>query len=245
VRYNPCGHVVTFLRRGIRTDCLFNRNSDETATIEWYPAALDAPVLPYPSKIRPLSQAYYPYAPTDIGEVYGASRKLNHKKTPPFVAGQHLCGTRDDFELGGIRDASPPPVVYDKNLIPVCCQPAVVADGGAAASGTADINVQPGTAHHYRFQWMDNLETINVVLALDPFNPGHWNFNSGAAQVDLYAPGVPGGVPGEWFADSVNFLHPLLTWQGGPTWDGHGLQTLTNIILGVTPAWDATVTFID
>lgn len=200
-------------------------------------------MLPYPSKIRPLSDVYFPWVANDVGEVYGEARTLNHKKTPPFVAGQHICGTRKDFEIGGVRDDVAPAVVYDQNQIPVCCQPAFVGEGGAAASGTADISVVPGVIR-YRFQATNGIDTIDIVL--DPITIGMQHFWRGfdsTYSAQLYKPGDLDPI--DWGAVLVRLdLTGFTRWNRAPSWDGFGTTVFTWLLQTMPgPMWsDLTVT---
>lgn len=213
---------MAFLRRTIRTACRFNRDSTDTATIEWYKAAPGAPVLPYPSKIRPLSDVYFPWVDTDVGEVYGAERRLNHKVAPPFVAGQHICGTREDFTRGGTLDSISPPVEYDANWIPLCCEPALVAEGGVASSGTADLTVVPPTTYTNSYGIAGGFHLPVCVVSVT-INQQEWTGSSIFGTIRLRSPIYPGHTG--WTLEMLGSL--FCTWSYPSSWNGHGEQEFT------------------
>lgn len=117
------------------------RDSDDEVDIIWYPAAPDAPVLGYPSRIQQLDNVNWPWMAEGVGEVFDTPRPFVNRKVIPFLPLNHVCGTAEDFEQGGTRNASLPPVLYDRNQIPICCGPPFLGQGGAVGTGTATVTV--------------------------------------------------------------------------------------------------------
>lgn len=184
-------------------------------------------MLPYPSKIRPLSDVYFPWVQNDVGEVYGAERKLNHKVAPPFIVGQHVCGTREDFEVGGTRDAISPPVVYDKNGIPLCCQPAIVGEGGDADSGIADISVTPGTTYADSYELYSALPApVSLMSFTIPQQEwvGFLSYPGLSGTARLRSPLYPGNTT--WTLETFGGF-PVCSWITAASWNGHGFHTWT------------------
>jgi hypothetical protein len=212
----------------VSVDCRFFKDDPTTAKIVWYPAADGAPCLPYPSKFRPRSQAYFGWIDTDIGEVAGAPARLNHKKTPPFVAGQHVCGTAEDFSSGAVYNPALPPVQYDKNGIPICCQPAVVGAGGFGATGTADFSVTPPSYSTVYFcggtpvpafemdQTIANQEWVSAPLP---------------TVYTLRSPLYPGNTG--WTLTAVSLLTSC-SWATAATWNGLGVRAFALVSGGCT-----------
>lgn len=213
MRYNPCGRVVAFLRNGYTTNCRFWTNSEVEEEIRWYVTDPAAPVLGYPSKIRPLGTCYIPEAAAGVGEVYPQNYQYYWAPPIPFQNWEHVCGSREDFEVGGVRDDTPPPVEYDRHGIPVCCQPPIVADGGGVGTGTADVSVVglvycPKYFSNIPFAWFlnptipdqkwesDPLTTLYTVLT-SPLYPGNTDWvllmnNGPFGATNTYEPNPPG-----------------------------------------------------
>jgi len=139
VRFNPCGYICEYGRRPYTTACRFWEDSEDESEIIWYVAHPDAPVLPFASVFNSLDMDKEPWTRTGPGEVYGAPRVYNGREAPPGVDGGHVCGFFYDFEYGGKFDESEPPVIYDDNGIPLCCNPPVIASGGAGCGGSAIV----------------------------------------------------------------------------------------------------------
>ncbi len=137
MRYNPCGRVVDFGRRAYSTACRFLRDDDTVSQIRWVEARPDAPVLGRVARIMSLDDECDPWLPTDVGEVDGAPRPFTGQKAPVGLNGDHVCGSDEDFELGGTLDEEAPEVRYGALGFPLCCAPPLRLRGGAGASGRA------------------------------------------------------------------------------------------------------------
>lgn len=109
------------LRAGYRTTARLFRNSDEEVGIRWYRCAPGAPVLGYPSQLRPLLWQSHPYLYTDKGEVFNADTEFRAFKPIPGANGQEPCGTREDFARGGVYDPDAEPAVYTPEGLSLCC----------------------------------------------------------------------------------------------------------------------------
>jgi len=208
----------------VTVDCKFFQDSDEVNKIVWYPAAAGAEVLPFPSRFRPRSQAYFGWVDSDIGEVSQAPAKLNHKKTPPFLLGPHVCGSVEDFRRGCVRDETPPLVAYDHNQIPVCCEPLIVADGGIACSGTADISVTVPTTYAATY-YIANAILGAAGVAVTTIPQQEWQSPGSTYPAPpfilLRSPSYPGNT--KWTLEVFDsFRH--CTWDYPATYNGHGVQ---------------------
>lgn len=164
----------------------------------WYPVPWSNPVLGMPSRIQSLDQCPYPWAAKGVGEVYNTPRTYNAQKAKPFVTGNHVCGTPEDFAGHSARDADLPPVVYTDDGLPLCCLPPFVSQGGAVGGTWSPPPLTPNTC------------STAIPVNLDT----NYSF-------DL------GGVGSYWFALSVPISHPLRIVAGGTAattfvngWDG-------------------------
>jgi len=141
--WNPCGHIVAWGSRPYTTTARPFRNSNRTVKIVWYPAHPNAPVLPFASALNSLDDQEQRLWMEDQehNEDPTAPRSYNARKPPQIAPTGHLCGTREDFERGGLYspDDVPPPV--DLAGIPLCCNPGIVPVGGGVGGGV----MTPGT----------------------------------------------------------------------------------------------------
>jgi hypothetical protein len=104
--------------------------------IRWYPTLANAVALPFPTEVnrREWDDDNYDQPILDqVGEVFGAVKKINHMLPIPGADGQHVCGTADQFRYGAVYD---PTANYPMRAdgLPVCCPGAVpkgIVWGGA------------------------------------------------------------------------------------------------------------------
>lgn len=219
-------------------------DSDQQVELVWYPAAPDASVLGYPSKIVQLDNVSSPWLAEGVGEVYGAARSFNHRGVIPFQKFGHVCGTLADFEVGGTRDTVPPDVVYDRNNIPICCGPPFIGQGGGVGSGTAATSFTPGVVR-YHVHFTDGGTPVDLIYIPYPGPPGVWYVPAIFPQPTLFAPG--GVFPTDWGLSPGNACsHPSMFWTYPSSWDGTGTQTFTTKHSYLPPpvVSDATVTRI-
>jgi hypothetical protein len=203
----------------------------------WYPAEANAPVLGYPSKIVQLDNVSQPWLAEGVGEVYGALRTFNHRQVIPFQQFGHVCGTEDDFTTGGTYDPFLPPVEYDRNNIPVCCNPAFVGQGGGVGSGTATVTVTPhvGT-YEINGYVLTRLSVGNYNLfGVDPF----FNLFCGVEPVPGLLQSWVAIVP--WPTTGSGYQRYV---RGSPftaDWDGFGTQNFVKAGFPSNPAAPATM----
>lgn len=156
IRYGPCGHAVDIARRPYTTACRFFRDSDRVSTIRWVQVPDDAPALPYVSAICNRELEQRPWPDDGVGEVEGAPRVFQNRRTIPGLNGNAPCGTRQDFEQGGAYLPDLPPAPYDAQGFLACCRlppgpppPVTVPLGINCANATAlsvgvDYVTEPG-----------------------------------------------------------------------------------------------------
>lgn len=143
MRYDPCGRAVDVGRRPYRTACRPWRDSSEEVTVHWYVVPPENGTLPYPSRINSLCWRDAQMNPSPVGEVSAGEQFFDGwgRIVPPIPPGDHICGTREDFELGGLRNTDEPPLTRGPDGIPTCCRGVV---GGVVLGGEAVIpDIQP------------------------------------------------------------------------------------------------------
>lgn len=151
---------MTYGRVPFKCDFRPWQDSDLTATLAWRRAAPDAPVLGFPSRIQALNLVSRPWVAAGVGEVYGSLGDPNWAAPPPFQKFDHVCGTREDFAEGGVYDPDAPPVEYDANGVPACCNPPVVARGGVAVGGVATVSYS-GVVYDFEYTFLSLGLNIN------------------------------------------------------------------------------------
>lgn len=120
-------------------NCRFFRDNPVVSRVRWVEAAPDAPTLPFPSVILSTQWEPDPWLESDVGEVAGASRATDLGRVPAGLDGGHVCGTAADFDQGGEYLPALPPVEYDANGYPRCCEGPKKVRGGVGAGGRADV----------------------------------------------------------------------------------------------------------
>lgn len=196
-------------------------DSDDEVDLIWYNAEPDAPVLGYPSKIQQLDNVSMPWIAQGVGEVFGAPRIFNNRRAIPFLRYDHVCGTRSDFETGGVLDPIPPDVLYDRNDIPICCQPPFISQGGGVGSGTATVTVtHPSYDSFYNVgtTFPPSAFVVNVTIANQEWVDVEVGFT-----LTLRSPLYPGNTDWELHNDSILGVHCLYV-PDAPGWNGHGFQ---------------------
>lgn len=201
MRYNPCGKAVAFLRHGYTAPCKFFKDSDVVGTIRWMLTDDRTPALGVPSKIMPLIWTDQPWVQEGVGEVYDGWRTYTRRKLPRTIKGDHRCGTDQDFREGGTYRPDLPPVLYDRDGFPLCCQPPFVGSGGGVGSGTATVTVTTPTCPAPSWVY---------------FQVGAYTDSNGHATAALvdYFDGTPPGPLG-----IITPYIPALFTNVGATWD--------------------------
>jgi len=103
--------------------------------LHWYAVPAENGTLPYPSRINSLQWRPDQINPSPVGEVScGVQTYDGFGRIVPPVPGDHICGTREDFEFGGLEDSEEPPLIRGADGIPTCCRDPIrgVMIGGAA-----------------------------------------------------------------------------------------------------------------
>lgn len=212
---------MSFLHSCYTTPARFFTNSDQEVTLRWYFAEPGAPVLGYPSKIRPLRTVPMPWVAEGVGEVFNAPQPFSRGTRVPFLKYGHVCGTREDFETGGTRDGTLPPVLYNRDGLPVCCVPPFTGQGGAVGGGTATVTVTPGQIYctNYDAEWV-GINTFHLApVVIDQI----WQGSIGGLFVQLQSPLVT--VSGHW--ELTTSFQPGV-WTTTEPWDGHGTRVFLN-----------------
>ena len=122
------------------------RDSDRTVRIRWYPARLADGTLPFPSRICSHDWMTRPWEAEGVGEVYGESRNFNRAKPLVGPRTDHVCGDKEDFELGEVLNETLRPNTYTRQGIPDCCgipDPPVVVGLAVTAVATATTTAIP------------------------------------------------------------------------------------------------------
>jgi hypothetical protein len=140
------------VRRPYRVACNPWRDDDGEVTLHWYITDPGNGTLPYPSRINSLNWRPDNMNPAPVGEVTFADQVFDGwLRIIPPGPGDHICGTREDFELGGLRHTAQPVLVRDGDGIPTCCRAPiggmVMGGGGQIQYGgfTAGGGFQPAT----------------------------------------------------------------------------------------------------
>lgn len=134
---DPCGMVMDMLNTGYKSKMFpYIDRPDIYALVEWYPARPDAKVYEAETCFRSSIWGSHLDQPPGPGELYERPWKTVPAKVLLSALGRSVCGTPEEFDEGVIYDPDwvPPPV--NGEGIPLCCNPAQLMSGGAAASGT-------------------------------------------------------------------------------------------------------------
>lgn len=150
MHWNPCGAKVDIGRVPFkRLYRPFRDDPTREVSITWYPARKDAPTLPYVSALdNPvwndnLSGIFF----EDGDFVQDQPFQYSNEKVKLGATGFKPCGSRIDFEQGGLAESGLPPVIYTSSGLPRCCLPPIdgkVTGGGAPRSVVASLDVLPG-----------------------------------------------------------------------------------------------------
>jgi len=139
IRWNPCGHICDWSRKPFTQRYRPFRDDDREVILRWYPVPYGTPVLPFPSVFLNNRWDDEPWKREGVGPVWPDDQPFASWTRPPLPAVPHICGTPDDFLLGGVLDEVSPPVQYTAQGLPTCC----AAGGGLLVGGTG-LFVQGG-----------------------------------------------------------------------------------------------------
>ena len=181
-----------------------------------------------------------------LGEVAGSPRPFTGTRAPVGINGTHYCGTAQDFREGCLYLPALPLVRYGADGFPLCCGGAVVARGGAGASGRSATHVIPALRLYggagasgrsvYLATYVDAAEggveiggeVGDVWGFIDPAEGG---VEIGGSAVDhqVLTDGAEGGVEIGGSAGDV--------WTGGTPPPGTTCLTAPLLTLGTAYAW--------
>lgn len=182
----------------------------------WYPAAPGAAHLDRPTAFLSRNWDDDFYALSGPGEVYDTPRVYNHQRER-LGLGDHVCGTDEDFAQGAEYDPQAPPIEYDADGIPLCCDRVDVV-GSALLGG-------PVTDSLYCASYRIICGAVNVLVNLNP--PGlvdqFWFGLDAAGKLwELQSPRVT-GIAGRW---NVRYrpggLPTFVIFLNGTSWNGRG-----------------------
>jgi len=123
--------------------CRFFRDSGIVGTQHWYEAPPDAPVL---EGWTAFGNSFWDYQGEDeypIGGVRVHQPENTFATFPPGLKPDHVCGTPEDFAIGGIYDPTTPLVKIGSYGLPLCCNPPRRPRGGFAVGGISVPVVVP------------------------------------------------------------------------------------------------------
>lgn len=238
-------------RRPYRTKVRPWRDSQEEVTIHWYQVPKQNGTLPYPSRINSLAWRDLGLNPSPVGEVPLADVEFDgwNRIVAPLPK-DHICGTREDFVLGGLKNTSAPPLIRGNDGIPTCCRAEIkgvdLGGVGLVASPAEDsaASVELGghglttrSSHSYILTVFppppipgileSELPLSDSFLWLDPSNPDVRLTNTqprgttGNWRLE-YAPG-----PSVWDATWNGLGSQSFAWVSGPFTDPREVSLLT------------------
>lgn len=208
IRFNPCGKAVAQLRDSYETQCRFFRDSAETVTIRWVPCQPGAQALDWESPISSLRWKGQPWFVRGVGEVFGAPVKFIKPAPIPGADGLRVCGTREDFERGGVYDPDSPPMTYSAEGLAICCGP---DPGGIELGGESP----PAPPYCSRYKVTAGAGLGLILTASPPAYPEQWG-----------APAWPG--PYGWQLEGPFWNGVADRWR----------YTVDGIGYGITDGWD-------
>lgn len=148
MRFNPCGRIVDFTRRSHDEPCRFFRNSDRIDTVRFVDALPDAPVLGMVSIVYPSEWDDQRWPFEDLpGTLRTPPFKFTGRVYPAGALFDHVCGTEQDFNEGGLYEPDKPPQPVGAEGLPLCCFPSKRVVGGSASGGVATYHVRKMRAY--------------------------------------------------------------------------------------------------
>jgi len=141
-RINPCGFAIDLVRRPYSTWMrLWEAPEAPLVHVYWY--ITTKPFFPYPTVFSSNDWDAAPYKKTGLGEVYGFGRPYDGLESMPGLVGDHICGSPDDFLNGPAWPPVGPPLVYDSDWIPTCCNREFEPNVCACSSVDAIVDFHP------------------------------------------------------------------------------------------------------
>lgn len=213
--------VVDWIRRPYTAYVQPYRNSDRVERVDWYPAADDAPALPFSSRIFSIDYLDRNVKITDDhkGEVYKYPRPFNGRKALPYAVVPKPCGTETDFRDGGLYDPLAPPLPRDPERYPLCCLAQQIGNGGLVWGGQGTIIPNPPPSS-YRITGSVGLDVVvnqsgaGTWQGFDPLHFLGWT---------LFDPTWNAGcAPGNWTVRADNGIFNVGIWCLASFWDGTG-----------------------
>lgn len=124
-------------RRPYKTACRPFRDDDTEVTVHWYSVPKANGTLGFPCRINSLDWRDFGINPAPVGEVTAADREFDGwGRIVPPPPGDHVCGRREDFELGGLIGGPGPPLTRAADGIPTCCRAEL---GGMVLGGDGQV----------------------------------------------------------------------------------------------------------
>jgi len=174
---------------------------------------------------------------------------------PEFKPGTgrgHVCGTREDFEEGGIYDPLAPDATYGVQGLPTCCAATVPLSGGVADGGSVSVSftVPPGstcatakvigvgqpqtfTVGAFDTHWFVTVGSVGVaecwrVVTNSGGVTRQFLTGNSCAGLSVLAELFPGGCPAGATVRVVPFLNNVyLTMSGGGIGGNYTVERLT------------------
>jgi len=177
----------------------FKNRPDIKVRVRWYRCKDTAKNFPAYTRFASGDWAYEKADWPGVGEVLDSKRVWNNGATPATANGQNFCGTLQEFAEGLEYPPGGPPVLYDANGIPTCCQ---------GAGPPVPPFPPPGVGMD--FNWWKQVSTVDLQC---------W-YPAGDSRGTLQN-NVTGGYPG------LMSVQPYFSPRGG-TLDGMGIWLDTN-----------------
>lgn len=112
--------MVDFLATSVDDVIRPFRDSNIEVTRRWYRVPWGTPTIGVPSVFMSPRYQAFDYLAEGAGPIYPERIDYARRGTPDGLDFDHVCGTAEDFELGGLFDPAVN-VVYDDEWIPECC----------------------------------------------------------------------------------------------------------------------------
>lgn len=146
------------------------RDSPIEVRRRWFRVPEGTPLLGFPSAFLSAHYEPYPWFPRDVGEVYPSQAEVVRPIEIDGFDYTHLCGDREDFQLGAAFDPTRN-VVYDDEWIPECCEREAMCV--TQLCGQDQVNARPAAQlWSYPIPHQDADEFTPVLLQQAALNQG-------------------------------------------------------------------------